>query len=163
MSGFQFTRDRLLGFVSIISGIIIFVTSMGIKSRLELNEPGPALFPRICAGGFLIFGSVLFVRKPKGEDKVFITKEGWGRVLVLYLILMAYVFIGLEYVGYLVSTPILLFALYMILAEKEQKQNPVKTAALALGVGLFLYLFFRKGVGVPLPAGKILPVLGFKG
>jgi len=160
--GFKLNRDRILGLFSVIAGIIIFITSLGIKSRLELNEPGPALFPRICAGGFILFGLILTLRKPKGEDKVFITKAGWGRVVVLYLVLMAYVFIGLEYLGYLISTPLLLFALYMLLAEKENRPNALKMALLALAVGVFLYLFFRKAVGVPLPQGKILPGLGIK-
>lgn len=162
MSDFKLTRDRILGLIAVAAGVAIFISSFGIHSLLELNEPGPALFPRICAGGFIIFGAIMVVRKPKSEDKVFVTKAGWGRMAVLYVILMAYVFVGLEYVGYMISTPILLFALYMTLAEKENKPNPIKMALLALIVGGAMYIFFRHIIGVPLPRGVIIPAMGIK-
>lgn len=162
MANFKMTRDRMLGLLSVLAGIAVLISSLSIKSRMQLNEPGPALFPRICGCGFVLFGAIILLRKPKADEKPFMTKDGWIRVVQLYLILMAYVFIGLTYVGYLISTPILLFVLYMVLAEADKKPKVWFAAVLALGIGLFLYLFFRRLIGVPLPQGVILPALGIR-
>ncbi len=152
----------MLGLISVLAGIAVLISSLSIKSRMQLNEPGPALFPRICGFGFLIFGAIILVRKPKADEKPFMTKEGWIRLIALYLVLMAYVFVGLTYVGYMISTPILLFVLYLMLAEKDKRPRVWVAALLSLGIGLFLYIFFRKIIGVPLPQGVILPALGIR-
>lgn len=159
MTKFKLTRDRLLGLIAVALGITVMIASNSIKSLLELNEPGPALFPRICGGGFIIFGAMLVLRKPR-EEEPFLDKAGWLRALSVYLALVIYVFVGLEYLGYLISTPVLLFALYMMLADKENKPNPIKMALLALGIGVFIYFFFTKAIGGILPRGQLFEALG---
>lgn len=159
MSNFKLTRDRLLGFAAVLLGITVLVLSSSIKTLIQLSEPGPALFPRICGGGFIIFGAMLIFRKPK-EEKPFLDKAGWIRAASVYVALLLYVLVGLEFLGYLISTPILLFALYMMLADKENKPNPIKMALLALVIGVFIYFFFTKAIGGALPRGRLFEALG---
>lgn len=159
MGSFKLTRDRLLGLVAIVFGITVLLMSMSVKSLIELTEPGPALFPRICGGGFILFGAMLVIRKPKKEDP-FLDKAGWLRALSVYVALLIYVLIGLEFLGYLISTPFLLFALYMMLADKEDRPNPLKMALLALVIGAAVYFFFTKAIGGILPRGRLFEYFG---
>ena len=154
------TKDKKLGIIASIIGIAIIAYSMQIEPLMELEEPGPKLFPMISGVGILICGLCVFFRKQTKEDKPFADKAGWKRMAELFLILVIYVFIGLEYIGYLISTPILLMVLFYVLAEQDKKPKKWVCAAMGIGIGVFLYVFFHIIVELQLPKGVIFPALG---
>jgi len=161
MSGSKLSHDRLLGIISVVIGAIVIFMAMQIVPALDLDEPGPKLFPMISGIGLIACGTSLIVRKPRGEDKPFADKAGWIRMAILYLALVIYVFIGLEYVGYLISTPLLIIVLSYMLADKDKKPKVWFCILFGLVVGLTLYFFFTK-LKIQLPRGVILKQFGLK-
>mgnify|MGYP002869388537 CR=1 FL=1 len=154
------TKDKKLGILAAIIGAGVIIYSSQIEPLMELEEPGPKLFPMISGAGILICGLCIFFRKQTKEDRPFADKAGWKRMAELFLILVIYVFIGLEYIGYLISTPILLVVLFWVLAEPDKKPKKWFCVAMGVGIGLFLYLFFHVLVELQLPKGVLLPALG---
>lgn len=155
MSNFKFTRDKLLGVIASVLGLLVLIAGSQLKALIVLTEPGPKLFPMISGAGMLLCGLIILFRKDDKEYKQFMDKEGFIRMVVLYGILMLYVFVGLEYVGYLISTPLLLMTLYYVLAEKGKKPKIWFCILFGLAVGLLLYFFFTS-LRISLPKGVIL-------
>lgn len=161
MSGSKLSHDRLLGIIAVVIGVFVIFMAQQIVPALDLDEPGPKLFPMISGIGLIVCGLVLIFRKPRGEDKPFADKAGWIRMAVLFVTLMAYVFIGLEYVGYLISTPLLIMVVSYMLAEKDKKPKIWFCILFGLIVGLTLYFFFSY-LKIQLPRGVILKQFGLK-
>ena len=163
MSNFKLTRDRLLGIIAIILGITVTIAGSQLEAMIALDEPGPSLFPMISGVGMAVCGLVMLLRKPKSDEpeKPFASKEGWIRMAILFAILVIYVFVGLEYVGYLISTPLLLMVLYYVLADKENKPKIWFCVLLGLVIGVGLYAFFTS-MKISLPKGILLKQFGIK-
>lgn len=161
MSMQKLSRDRVLGLSAIVFGLVVFLAGSRLEPMIALNEPGPKLFPMIAGGGMLICGALMAFRKKNKQYKPFMDKAGFIRMCQLFLILVAYVFIGLEYVGYLISTPVLLIVLYYVLAEKDKRPPLWHCILMGLGIGLALYFFFTS-MKISLPKGVILKLFGLK-
>lgn len=158
MSNFKFTRDKLLGVIASVLGLVVLIAGSRLKALIVLDEPGPRLFPMISGAGMLLCGLIILFRKDDKEYQPFMDRAGFLRMAVLYAILMLYVFVGLEYVGYLISTPVLLMVLYWVLAEEGKKPKVWFCILFGLAVGLLLYFFFT-GIKISLPKGVILKSL----
>ncbi|MDO4620457.1 MAG: tripartite tricarboxylate transporter TctB family protein [Lachnospiraceae bacterium] len=152
------SKDRIGGIVLAAIGLIAFIMSSGIKQGVNLSEPGPRLFPRIAAVGIMICGIIIALQAKPEEEKPYLDKDGWKRLLIAMLAMLAYYF-GLTWFGFLLATPFFTFAIINILANGK-KLNQVLTVVIALITTIGLYVVFQKLFVILLPAGTVLKSLG---
>lgn len=94
-----------------------------------------------------------FQKQPGKKSEPFLDKTGWKRLGIAATALILYL-LGLQYLGFLISTPIFTFAIVLILAGGK-KIRIVSAAIVALITTGALYLMFEKGFAIFLPAGKL--------
>lgn len=112
-------KNRITGLCAIVLGIAIAIYSMTIKVRMQLNEPGPKVFPLIAGVGIAVCGLGLLITEYKTRsDKPFLTKEGWKRFGCSMVILVAY-YLGLKLLGFLPATPFVILALSRLFSQKK--------------------------------------------
>ncbi len=134
---------------------LVFVGG-GLKMGLgPLNAPGPGFFPAVIGGVFSLLSGALFVtacrRKGGGQTESFWRQRGsWVKILLCLLALVFYM-LFLDYLGYLLTTAVLLF----FLTKAVGKKGWAASIFVAILVSLGSYLMFRKGLGVLLPGGWI--------
>lgn len=147
--------DLIGGGIFLVLGILIFLFTFGFPT-LDKGHPGPALFPRILAVLFIVFGGVVFFRGWRGEKK----QEGdpevqyeaspsqsyFNPVFVLVLI-VAYMALS-NWLGFLI-TSFLVMSLMMIKLRVPYFRGLVISILLTL----FVNVMFAKILRVPLPPG----------
>ncbi len=112
----------------------------------------PSFFPRV-ATLLLAMLAVLYLasvfRHP--DRRLFHLPEGAaGRILVTMGIFLLYVYL-LEYLGYLIATPLVLGALTLYFGNR----NVLLILLVALGTPAFIFLFFQKFLTIALPPGLL--------
>ena len=81
------------------------------------GDPGPKVFPYICAGILLVCGLILTIRKPAGEAKPFLNgKEEVKRFISIILVIAAYIVLMWLF-GFLVPTLLVVCLLCFMFAE----------------------------------------------
>jgi putative tricarboxylic transport membrane protein len=122
--------------------------------------PAPGFFPFIVASlmaGASLFNIVRVLRfGPEGDDPVFVTTAGFGRVLSVLLPLLVYI-VAIHYIGIYAASGFFI-ALFMIVIGRE---SMVKAVAVGAAVPLVLFFMFERWFLVPLPKGPIEAALGF--
>jgi hypothetical protein len=148
-------KNRLLGFICIIAGIIIILlTALTVDKRIRMaGDPGPTIFPYISAGIFIVSGLSLLVRKEDETDKVFLTRDQWGRLFLLFGVLCIYILI-IYLAGFSVGTFCMMFVVSTMFA-KGQGIAIWKRIVYALVMTLIIWAIFRYGLKVLLPSGII--------
>lgn len=64
-------RDRIVGVLTTILGAAVAYMTSQLAGTNMPGDPGPKVFPYICAGILLVCGLILTIRKPAGEAKPF--------------------------------------------------------------------------------------------
>lgn len=144
-----YKQDIIAGVVIILLGISAFV--------MALSMPGNAsMFPKIVSSGLMILGVLLILtsmdkikKNVDTEEKAASIGEFKSPVMVLGLLIL-YV-LGVIYIGFYISTPIMLVCYMFFMGIKNIKTILVTTAV----VMIFVYCLFTMQLGVPLPAGII--------
>ncbi|MFQ9702839.1 MAG: tripartite tricarboxylate transporter TctB family protein [Enterocloster clostridioformis] len=91
-------------------------------------------------------------KEQSGDEAPFLEKAGWKRLGIVALTLVLYYF-GLEYIGFLIMTPIFAFAVIMILSSGK-KINRILAVIVAVLTTVILYLLFQKVFADPASGGK---------
>lgn len=147
--------DRLLGIFLMLSSLFIY----GYTYTFDYPKGGGlmvniAFFPRFLAVVLFILSIPLLVKKPiKFDEKVSITKE--KKLISIYLSFIVYT-LALDKLGFLVDT--FLWVLFMSWLVGERKVWVIFLTAF-LGTGITYYLFWIV-LGVPLPEGRLMLLLG---
>ena len=134
--------------------------------RLDDGHPGPALFPGILAGLFIVFGAFLLIqslraRKRSGTDPVALSQDkgkdlplegtyspqGFLNALCVVVVILFYIFF-VEILGFLI-TGFLLLTLLMIKLKVPIWKSGIISLLSTVGV----YMLFAKILRVPLPWG----------
>ena len=136
-------KDRIGGIIFAIFGALVTSMASGIRMPANLSEPG-----LICGLGMAV------TAKSSGDEAPFLEKAGWKRLGIVALTLVLYYF-GLEYIGFLIMTPIFAFAVIMILSSGK-KINRILAVIVAVLTTVILYLLFQKVFVILLPAGKLI-------
>lgn len=145
-------KDRIGGIIFAVFGCIVTFMTAQIKMPANLSEPGPRLFPYIAGAGMLICGIGMAITAAQEKEEPFLTGDGWKRLGVVALALVIY-YLGLEWIGFMVSTPVFAFVIMLILSSGK-KINKVVAAVIAVITTIVLYLLFQKVFMIFLPAGK---------
>ncbi len=127
-----------------------------------IPDQGPAsgFFPFIVAAlmGLASFANIVRVAMhgAEGEDPVFVTVAGFGRVLSVLVPVVLYV-TGISYLGIYVASAIFI-ALFMLVIGRE---GIIKSLAISLTVSVLLFVTFEFWFRVPLPKGPLEAYLGY--
>ena len=148
-------KDRIVGLVSLLLGAVTLIGTYSIKvakMAVSMGDPGPKVFPTV-AGVLLLICGLGLIFKKKQEEKVFMTKAQWLRVLWLFLAFVAY--LGLLYVGgFIIATPILLYVMMTMFAG-EKKPSILTRVIYSAGCTGIIYLLFAVLLKTNVPMGML--------
>lgn len=146
-------KNRIIGLCSVIVGIVIAIYAMTIRTKIELTEPGPRMFPLIAGIGIAVCGLGIFITEyNKREEKPFLDKAGWRRCGISAAVLLVYALL-LNYFGFVAATPLAVLALSRVFSQKKFNWLiGVTVAVISTGV---IYYVFTGAFHLPLPAGKL--------
>ena len=126
----------------------------------EGEGPAPGYFPFRVAVLIAIASVVTLVQvligSAKDGDESFVSRIGFGRVLIVLLPAIVYVAL-ICYVGIYVASGLFIFA-FMIIFGRE---NPLLSLVVGVGVPFALFMMFEKWFLVPLPKGPLEAMLGY--
>jgi hypothetical protein len=147
--------DRAVGIFLMLLSIFIYVHTYSFDyPRGGGAMVNIALFPRFLAVPLFVLGLLLLFKRQTTEDeKTSITKE--KKLVALYIGLVLYTYL-LDKLGFLADT--FLWVAYVGLLVGERKWWVILLTAL-LGPALGYYVF-QVQLGVPLPEGSLLRILG---
>ncbi len=144
-------RDKKIAIFFMILSVFILIYAQTINVPPNISEPGARLFPRIAGLGMLICSLGMFFTKQEGEDKEFLSRDGWKRLGVIFGSAVVY-FLGLMTLGFLIATPFCLFGFIYIL-KSGKNVSMIAMVATAIIVPLILYSAFTYGFAISLPKG----------
>ena len=140
--------SRVIGPVILICCLLfMFLHSLSFQRRDSLFPQGLmiALFILV-----LMF-TVSRVREKRGDDTTQEpAKQGWYRIWATILLTIAYIFIC-NGIGYWFATVVFVFALLLILGER----NWIVVSVLPVVITLMIYVVFYRFLHIPLPEGKL--------
>jgi putative tricarboxylic transport membrane protein len=135
-----------------ISSLIAFLIGLLIAwqaSKLRMggfHKPGPGLFPLILGLILILLSLILLIQSRRPGSRPFSFGENPKRISMVCGSLLAYVAI-LEYAGFLLSSFLLIFFLFVVLGEYTLK----RAALTALAATAVAYLLFDVLMKSPLP------------
>lgn len=146
-------RDQFVGLFLAAIGAAYGIMTGKLDFAMAPDYPGPKAVPYIGVFGLIVCGLGIFAqstmsKKPQG---VFMVREGWVDLGKSFLALLLYV-VGLKYLGYLLSTPVLLFVLSTFFG-KSLKVKLVGRILFAVLTTAAIYAFYTYGFSMKLPVG----------
>jgi putative tricarboxylic transport membrane protein len=148
-------RDQIAGALLVIAGVVVTILVSQFSTPMTASYPGPKLMPLIAAFGLVVCGGGIFIigTIKKGEEEPFLLKEGWMKIAVTAILLIVYV-LCMKYLGYLISTPILLFVLSTLFA-KGNKASLKARIIFSVGFTIALYIIYVYLFGLSFPTGLL--------
>lgn len=143
-------RDHIVGLILFVIGILAVILIQQFPVLEASSDPGPRLFPYIGSVGIILCSIGIFFRKNQGNEEDIVSKATVIKSLFLIGILVVYGF-SLEFLGFLISTPIFLFILITLFSN--DKKSYVKATAISLLISFLLYFIFQNFLNIILPSG----------
>lgn len=155
---------------NLICGLVYLALAIGVAvhaqtipvGELNFGAMNARSFPTICAGVIALLSLCLIWQAVRGikhspkptEEELAAERAGRKRLVdvLLAVILVALDIALLKPLGYLVVTPVFLFALIMLVTPKIVRK-PVKFAVISIVVTIITYVIFRYAFSVQLPLG----------
>lgn len=149
-----FTRDRIAGLASIaLAAVVIILSFLQIPASKMAGDVGSRAFPLLSASVIAVCGLLLLLRKSKKEEKAFLLPFQWKRLIGILLLYLMY-YLALNFLGFLVATPVFVFILCTLLATAAQKNvSVVKRIIFAVVATAAIYSIFQLVLRVTLPQG----------
>ena len=143
-------RDQITGALLVLIGIIVAFMTSSFSVPFSMSYPGPKALPMIAVIGFIVCGAGIFVESTKSnkEEKVFLVKEGWIRVIVSTVIL------AMKYVGYLIATPVICYILTTLYA-KGSKSTLKGRLIYTILLTAIIYVVYVYAFGLGVPTGEL--------
>lgn len=148
----------------------LFILLAGAMIALTFSFPpfpgqkyGPSLFPRIIAGGIILFSALLVMRGARERREgggSWLTLEEWTRQprrlasFALMLAVMIFYIIASEPLGFIVTAFLIQLILFLWFGVK-----PVNAVVVAVLTTVMVQYFFGTLMRVPLPRGVLDSVL----
>ena len=148
-------KDQMIGAGLVLVGIFFGVMTSQFSMPLTAEYPGPKMLPTLAVFGLIVCGIGIFVQSTlkNAKEKVFLGKDGWIRGGLTFGILVLYV-LGLKYIGYMISTPILLYVLATLFA-KGRYTRLVPRIVYSVSFSILVYLVYVQLFKLSLPAGSL--------
>jgi putative tricarboxylic transport membrane protein len=152
-------NDAVSGLLLMLLGAAVLAAIQGYP-KIPGQPVGPALFPGLIAAGLCIAGVLLIAKGIKQRsEQPWLAWDDWVRsprhVLALVVLLGSIVFyiLAAGKLGFLVTAPIILTALFLVL-----RVPPLRSVTIAVIATLLVHLAFYKLLRVPLPWGVLTGV-----
>lgn len=146
--------DTVVGVVLIALAALVFIHTAGYpQAQMAVAGMGPAFYPRLLAGGFLVFGLLLVIRAVR-EPATKATSFD-ARVLVMvglvFALIVSYV-AALHYLGFPLATLFFAVAFMRMLGLT----SGLKVVLLSVLVTAILFTVFVVLLKMPLPSGVMI-------
>jgi len=148
-------RDQITGAVLVILGIVVFLMTTTFSIPVTSSYPGPRMLPDIAAFGFVVCGLGIFIESivNKKEGTSYLTKEGWLKVVTVFLIIAGYI-AGMLVAGYLIATPVILYIMTTLFAKGSSSTTKGRIMFSVL-TAVIIYLIYVYAFGLTLPSGLL--------
>ncbi|PJG84314.1 tripartite tricarboxylate transporter TctB family protein [Conservatibacter flavescens] len=146
-------NNIFIGFLSVLFGILILYFSQNMNMFDEYNIPGERFWPFCLAILFIFLGICQWIETIIHRHKkhsINLTSPAVKRAYVLFLIMIFYG-IGLIYIGFIVSSLLLIPIIMKMMGEKK----PYTFILAAFGIVFCIYLFFEVIFNSPLPSALL--------
>lgn len=150
-------RDQITGVLLILTGIVFAYLISQFKTPFTAAYPGPSLLPGIGVFGLIVCGAGIFVNgcRQKDADTVFLSKAGWLRVLITFVVLCLYV-LAMKYLGFLIATPFLLYGLITYFAKASGMNTRLWVRIVfSIVVAVAIWAMYVPLFGMTLPEGLL--------
>lgn len=148
-------EDGMVGIVSVLLGIFVIITASTFHETTSMDPAGPGAVPTILAWCILIIGIIhivgaYFAPKLNTDKKSKWTKEFEDAkpILRIALVCILYIII-LEYIGYLIATPLLIIGIMFSINVRNIK-SLLFTSVITT---ITLFIIFGVILKVKLPLG----------
>lgn len=149
-------KERGVGIAIIIIAIIMLILTslIEIPGLASSGDIGSKFFPSFASIGLLLCGiGIVITGKAEPDAEPFFPEGGLKRAVILIGVLLVYVLL-LQYVGFLISSPILLYAMITLLAG-DTKIKPIPKIIFSIVMTVAMYWFFVKLLSILLPNGVL--------
>ncbi|WP_319558878.1 tripartite tricarboxylate transporter TctB family protein [Marispirochaeta sp.] len=152
--------DIISGSIIIIVSLIIMLTSFTFK-RLTVSKIGPSFVPQVIAVFLGILGIVILIngirtvkllQEIKQEEKQQEAENIRVRAVIGTFVAMFIYVLLLEKVGFMIMTAIYLFAQFIVLMHKDERNFPVMIIT-AVVISISVYHIFVYAFQLRLPPG----------
>ncbi len=152
---FMLKRDQIIGLGLIVLGVIFGIMTSRFPVAFTPEYPGPKAVPGLAVIGLIVCGLGIFIEstRKQGEEKAFFGKEGWKKVIISFVVLILYI-LGMKYLGYMISTPILLYVVATMFAKGQTARVWAKILY-SIILTVLVYLVYVQLFGLALPRGVI--------
>lgn len=134
-----------------ILGILVFWQASKITFFSE-ELLGPAFFPKFLAGALIFLGILLFLRTLLTAEfpAIDLEVQGIGRIAAVILVSVIY-HVAFESIGFLITTPLLMFVLMMILKRGNLGTKIIFSVIFPVAAWVAFKMFLK----IPLPWGVL--------
>lgn len=146
-------QDHIVGLLLLLLGIGAMILSMQITVKTGSTDPGSRLFPMLASILLTVCGAGVLLTAKKSKETKFLDQAGWKRLLVASGCMIAYI-LALKYIGFIISTPIFLWAMVTLFAEGKQVAI-WKRIVYAVVVTAISWVVFQEMLSMALPGGVL--------
>lgn len=146
------TKNRITGLIATILGAVTAATAYQLPSSTIVGDVGPAVFPFITAGIFLICGIGLLITGG-GEKTPLDSLEALKRLGLIFAVILIYV-TAMSFIGFLVPSIAVLYVLSSMFSEDDPKPWWQKLIY-SVAVSLAIYLLFHNVLNLKLPVNQL--------
>lgn len=143
------TADRIVALVLVVLGMWVFWQASQITFFSD-ELLGPSFFPKFLAVFLIFLGLLLLLRTFLVSEfsKIDVDIQGSGKILAVILASVIYL-LTLTSVGFLITTPLLMFVLMMLLT----RGNLLIKIGFSVLFPLVAWMIFKEFLKIPLPWG----------
>lgn len=146
------TKNRVTGLIAVILGAAVGVGAYQLPGSTIIGDVGPAVFPFITSGIFLICGIGMLVTGG-GEPGPLDSLAALKRLGIIFGVLLAYV-VAMNFIGFLVPSIAVLYVLATMFSADSPKPWWQKLIY-AVAITLAIYLLFRNVLNLKLPSNQL--------
>lgn len=144
-------RDQITGLILIIMGAAIAAMTGKLDAEMTITYPGAKFLPYISAFGLIICGLGIAVEGTfsKKEDVIWMDLTGLKKAALAFATLVGYIIL-MNYLGFLIATPVMLFITSTLFAGKANSKLVSRIVYSVLAT-FVVYIIYAKFFGVRLP------------
>lgn len=141
--------DHIAGGAFVALGILVFILGWDLPFG-RLTAPGAGMLPKLMAGMLIAFGAIIAFASTVTERLGDIPWGDFSHAALVIVIAAAATFLYSR-LGFLVTMPLLVFALLAVV----ERRNLVMAAVFSIGLTLFAYWLFAIMLKAPLETGSL--------
>jgi hypothetical protein len=141
--------DHVAGAAFIVLGIVVFAVSGDLPFG-SITSPGAGMMPKLVAALMMLFAVLIIAGGRASRPLASIDWSDWKHA-ALVVVIFAAAIAGYRVLGFLLTMPLLVFALLL----GVERQRVLPAAAYSIGLALFAYWLFGVALKAPLERGLL--------